>query len=191
MYSFNSTKKFALLMANNKRHRYLLRDTIAIGGIFASALLIATREVDEQKESSKIDENKLLHSQQIVMEHSSSSSNSSVTSSTSIAVVSSTKIAPDFLFVPQYDLHRGMFSSPSLFSNVTSCDFKPTPPNVHIKRNQTTSRIMENATTKKKLRSKYKVQWKRILGEGGFGAVYLGKEKKSGEFRFVSFFVFS
>ena len=190
MYSFNSTKKFALLMANNKRHRYLLRDTIAIGGIFASALLIATREVEKQKESSKIDENKLLHSQQIIMEHSSSSSSSSVTSSTSTAVVSSTKIAPDHLFVPQYDLLRGMFSSPSLFSNVTSCDFKPTPPNVHIKRNQTTSRIMENATTKKKLRSKYKVQWKRILGEGGFGAVYLGKEKKSGEFRFVSFFVF-
>ena len=190
MYSFNSTKKFALLMANNKRHRYLLRDTIAIGGIFASALLIATREVEKQKESSKIDENKLLHSQQIIMEHSSSSS---VTSSTSTAVVSSTKIAADYLFVPQYDLLRGMFSSPSLsslFSNVTSCDFKPTPPNMHIKRNQTTSRIMENATTKKKLRSKYKVQWKRILGEGGFGAVYLGKEKKSGEFRFVSFFVF-
>jgi hypothetical protein len=172
MYSFN-TKKFALLMAN-KRHRYLLRDTVAIGGIFASALLIAREE--EQKES-KIDENKLLHSQRI-MEQSSSSC---MTSSTSTAVVS-TKTA-DYLFVPQYDLLRGMFSSP-LFSNVTACDsaFKP-PPNTHIQGHQT-SKIMKNAATKKKLRSKYNVQWKRILGEGGFGAVYLGKEKKSGEFRF-------
>jgi hypothetical protein len=181
MYSFN-TKKFALLMAN-KRYRYLLRDTIAIGGIFASALLIAREE--EQKES-KIDENKLLHSQRI-MEQGSISMTSST--STSTAVVS-TKTA-DYLFVPQYDLLRGMFSSP-LFSNVTACDsaFKP-PPNTHIQGHQT-SKIMENAATKKKLRSKYNVKWKRILGEGGFGAVYLGKEKKSGEFRFVfRFFVYS
>ncbi|MGK3733179.1 MAG: hypothetical protein ACI8RD_000420 [Bacillariaceae sp.] len=167
MYSFN-TKKFAVLMAN-KRSKYLLRDTIAIGGIVASALLITQEEEPKKKqeESKMIDEN-ILHSQKIIEQGSSSMTSSST------SVVS--KKTADYLFVPQYDLLRGMFSS-QLFSNVTACDSAFKQPNTHIH--------MENAATKKKLRSKYHVQWKRILGEGGFGAVYLGKEKKSGAFRFV------
>jgi serine/threonine protein kinase len=40
---------------------------------------------------------------------------------------------------------------------------------------------MKESATKQKLESKYDVRWDRPLGEGGFGAVYLGTEKKTGE----------
>jgi serine/threonine protein kinase len=40
---------------------------------------------------------------------------------------------------------------------------------------------MEESKTKVKLESKYKVEWKRPLGEGGFGTVFLGTDKKTGE----------
>jgi serine/threonine protein kinase len=40
---------------------------------------------------------------------------------------------------------------------------------------------MENNSTKASLESRYDVQWKNILGQGAFGAVYLAENKKTGE----------
>jgi serine/threonine protein kinase/CRP-like cAMP-binding protein len=51
---------------------------------------------------------------------------------------------------------------------------------VHLtKRN--TLRRMEQARSIEALEDKYKVQWDKVLGEGSFGAVYLGTNVKTGE----------
>lgn len=61
----------------------------------------------------------------------------------------------------------------------TSCDFFM--PRYSLGRRRTIKR-MKDSSTKQSLESKYDVQWTRPLGEGGFGAVYLGTNKKTGEF---------
>lgn len=138
MYLFN-TKKFALSVT---KRQYLLRNKIAIGGVF-SALLITQEQRQEEEEEQKTEEK--LHLQ-IGQDVASSSIGS-------------------------------MFSSPF---NITACDFN-FKPNTHIQSDRTEIN-MEEYSTKKKLRSTYSVKWKRPLGEGGFGAVFLGKEKKTGAF---------
>lgn len=64
-------------------------------------------------------------------------------------------------------------------SHITDC-----ASGVGFKSNLTTRgtvQLMENSSTKKSLRSVYNVKWKKPLGEGGFGTVYLGKHRKTGE----------
>mmetsp|Transcript_21779 Transcript_21779/g.24453 ORF Transcript_21779/g.24453 Transcript_21779/m.24453 type:complete len:796 (+) Transcript_21779:148-2535(+) len=129
MFLFNS-KKFTLLVM---KRQYLLRDKIAIGGVF-SALLITQQQRQEEEQLTE-------ESQHL-------------------------QIGKDAA-LPSID---GMFSSP--FS-ITACDYS-----YPIRRTEIN---MEECSTKKKLRSTYSVKWKVPLGEGGFGAVYLGKEKKTGE----------
>jgi len=64
-----------------------------------------------------------------------------------------------------------------LLRRVTACDVDSQA----SKSNSSVSQHMHAESTKKELRSMYKVRWKRPLGEGGFGMVYLGKEKKTGD----------
>jgi hypothetical protein len=61
----------------------------------------------------------------------------------------------------------------------TSCDFFM--PRHSLGRRRTIKR-MKDSSTKQSLESKYDVQWTRPLGEGGFGAVYIGTDKKTGEY---------
>lgn len=64
----------------------------------------------------------------------------------------------------------------------TSCDYFNmfAPQKSKISRSRT-EKLMQETSTTNKLRSMYDVQWQRPLGEGGFGTVYLGTEKSSGE----------
>eukprot|EP00532_Pseudo-nitzschia_australis_P002407 CAMPEP_0168184690 /NCGR_PEP_ID=MMETSP0139_2-20121125/13383_1 /TAXON_ID=44445 /ORGANISM="Pseudo-nitzschia australis, Strain 10249 10 AB" /LENGTH=793 /DNA_ID=CAMNT_0008106347 /DNA_START=119 /DNA_END=2500 /DNA_ORIENTATION=+ len=75
-------------------------------------------------------------------------------------------------FLPPNDLLRGL----------TSCDFDSRTSNVPngSRIGRTMSQIkLERA--KHSLRDLYDIKWNRPLGEGGFGAVYLGQEKKTGD----------
>lgn len=64
--------------------------------------------------------------------------------------------------------------------HTTSCDFLRGPNFSRLARSRTIRR-MEKTSTKATLRSRYKVQWKNPLGEGGFGAVYLAIDKGTKE----------
>ena len=69
-----------------------------------------------------------------------------------------------------------------LLRGLTSCDLDSRPSNAPngSRIGRTMSQIkMERA--KKSLRDLYEIKWNRPLGEGGFGAVYLGQEKKTGD----------
>lgn len=44
-----------------------------------------------------------------------------------------------------------------------------------------TLRKMEDDSTKASLKSRYKVEWNNVLGEGAFGAVYLATRRETGE----------
>ncbi|KAL3924966.1 MAG: hypothetical protein SGILL_000722, partial [Bacillariaceae sp.] len=73
-------------------------------------------------------------------------------------------------------------SSPQSLNSVTACDFfaaRPRPQQ-SLRRRRTIKR-MDETKTRERLENKYRVDWKRPLGEGGFGAVYLGTDKKTGE----------
>jgi predicted Ser/Thr protein kinase len=65
-------------------------------------------------------------------------------------------------------------------SSITYCDFVAPKPRHSIRRRRTMKRMQETKT-REKLENKYKVQWNRPLGEGGFGSVYLATNKKTGE----------
>ena len=121
----------------------LLRNTVAVGGLF-SALLVVTREEETKAE-------KKSHMQ--------------IEQRTASSTIFTTALFP-------YDLLRC----------VTACDFdsQASKSNSRVSQHQT-FRNMQAESTKKKLRSMYNVKWKRPLGEGGFGAVYLGREKKTGD----------
>ena len=121
---------YARIVSATTNRGYLVRRTIAAGGLL-SALLITKDE--ENKNEKKI--NSLF---------------SALTTS-----------------LPLYDELRG----------ATSCDFKA-PNEIRVPR--TLSQI-ELERTQKSLQKSYDVKWERPLGEGGFGAVYLGREKKSGD----------
>jgi predicted Ser/Thr protein kinase len=74
-----------------------------------------------------------------------------------------------------------MIPLPSLvWPSVTHCDFFAVNPRQSIRRRRTLKRLQETKT-REKMEHKYKVQWNRPLGEGGFGAVYLATNKKTGE----------
>lgn len=125
----HSYTRFTSLMV---KRRCLLRNTVAVGGLF-SALLV-TRE----------EETKIENKTNIQMEQGVSPNE----------VITNALLPSDIL------------------GGVTACDFDSQAP---------TTRKMEESSTRKKLRSMYNVKWKRPLGEGGFGAVYLGREKKTGD----------
>jgi hypothetical protein len=61
-----------------------------------------------------------------------------------------------------------------LFSNMTACDF------MQGVRRRNTHRKLREEMTEQKLGSVYKIDWTMPLGEGGFGAVYLGQDRKTG-----------
>ena len=64
-----------------------------------------------------------------------------------------------------------------------ACDFDPQPPKLFQRiRRRDTQRKMREEMAKRKLANMYDVEWNRPLGEGGFGAVYLGKCKHTGAF---------
>lgn len=65
--------------------------------------------------------------------------------------------------------------------NVTSCDFAGSLAPMYRLSRTRTIKNMEDARSKETLRSKYKVKWRKPLGEGGFGAVYMASDKKSKE----------
>ena len=64
-----------------------------------------------------------------------------------------------------------------LTANQTLCDFRL--PRISKLARSRTIRRMEDTSTKETLRSRYDVQWKNPLGEGGFGAVYLATDRKT------------
>ena len=66
--------------------------------------------------------------------------------------------------------------------NVTSCEFfyRGRPRVSRLARSKTI-RQMKDTSTKETLRSKYDVQRKTPLGEGGFGAVYLATDRNTKE----------
>jgi hypothetical protein len=71
------------------------------------------------------------------------------------------------------------------FTSATSCDAGMSiNPGMHhiskLRRHETLQRMDDNVT-KESLKSRYKVQWKKPLGEGAFGAVYLATNKQTGE----------
>ncbi|KAG7361395.1 serine/threonine protein kinase [Nitzschia inconspicua] len=68
----------------------------------------------------------------------------------------------------------------SLTPSITSCDFFTAKPRQSIRRRRTIKRL-QDTKTRAKLEHRYTVQWNRPLGEGGFGSVYLGTDKKTGE----------
>jgi hypothetical protein len=71
-----------------------------------------------------------------------------------------------------------LFSSISANTNRTSCALFPMPSRLARSR---TIQHMEDMSTKETLASKYKVAFDQALGEGGFGAVYIGTDRKTGE----------
>jgi len=73
-----------------------------------------------------------------------------------------------------------LFPEPSNATKTTDCDFS-TPRFNSIRRRRTTQQ-MEDEAHETKLEYVYDVNWAEPLGEGGFGAVYLGREYKSGDF---------
>jgi hypothetical protein len=67
------------------------------------------------------------------------------------------------------------------FANTTACDFDSQPPKqIQQIRKQETRRKMREGLTEMKLGCVYNVEWNRPLGQGGFGAVYLGEDKRTG-----------
>jgi hypothetical protein len=90
------------------------------------------------------------------------------TSRMSVTNLSST-LAPLSLF---------LFSPISADTNRTSCALFAMPSRLVRSR---TIQHMEDMSTKETLSSKYKVAFDQALGEGGFGAVYIGTDRKTGE----------
>lgn len=72
------------------------------------------------------------------------------------------------------------FAAAASSTMTTSCDFFAAKPRQTIRRRRTLKR-MKDTKTRDKLEQKYTVQWNRPLGEGGFGSVYLGTDKRTGE----------
>ena len=69
---------------------------------------------------------------------------------------------------------------PALFTaNQTLCEFR-LPQVARLARSRTIRR-MEDTSTKDTLRSRYDVEWKNPLGEGGFGAVYIATDRRTKE----------
>ena len=78
---------------------------------------------------------------------------------------------------------KSIFSKEEAFSpNVASCEFflRDVPRKSRVARSKTIRR-MKDTSTKETLRAKYNVRWKKPLGEGGFGTVYLGTDKSTKE----------
>ena len=67
------------------------------------------------------------------------------------------------------------------FVTATACGFDSQPPKqIHRFERKDMQRKMREEMTEKKLAYLYNVEWNRPLGEGGFAAVYLGKDKITG-----------
>ena len=70
---------------------------------------------------------------------------------------------------------------PFVFSvNTTACEFIRGPTFSRLARTRTIRRI-EDSSAKSTLKSRYDVQWRTPIGEGGFGAVYLATDRKTKE----------
>jgi hypothetical protein len=82
---------------------------------------------------------------------------------------------------PPTEVYTAAWITNDSFANTTACDFDSQPPQpIQRIRRQQTQRKMREGLTEKKLGCVYNVEWNRPLGQGGFGAVYLGEDKRTG-----------
>lgn len=86
---------------------------------------------------------------------------------------------------PSSKSQTNQWSSALLSPSMTSCEggisMKPIMQHISKLRRHETLQRMDDNVTKESLKSRYKVQWKKPLGEGAFGAVYLATNKQTGE----------
>ena len=153
----NSTTRFALLRM--AKHRLLSsRNSITIAVL---STFLVTRERGEKLENKSLAqmEEKCWRLSSLHAEQGKKIENKSLAQMEENITTSSFYTIS---LLPQILL--GALSS----STFTACDTR-------------TVKNLEQTSTKNKLRSMYDVKWETPLGEGGFGAVFLGKEKKTGE----------
>lgn len=82
---------------------------------------------------------------------------------------------------PSFEGFVANFFPTDLFRSATFSDFDPHPSKqLHSIRQQEAQRKIRETSSEKKLGCVYNVEWTRPLGEGGFGAVYLCKDKRTG-----------
>ena len=129
---------YARLASLMTRNRCLLRNSVAVGGVFSAFLITRDEEMKNEVKPHSIIE----------------------------------QAASTGKLLTTYDFN----------CQLTACEMDPQPTKQkrHI-RQQGTLRKMKESSNLKKLRHMYNVKWERPLGEGGFGAVFLGKEKKTGD----------
>lgn len=70
---------------------------------------------------------------------------------------------------------------PTVATSTTTCDFAEKPKKFGPLSRSSTLRRFKDTSSSATLESKYDVQWENVLGEGGFGAVYLGKDRTTKE----------
>lgn len=78
----------------------------------------------------------------------------------------------------QKDLKVKPIVATMMIPKVASCDFLADGLLPRLARSRTIRRI-EETCNKETLKARYHVNWKKPVGEGGFGAVYVGVDKKS------------
>jgi hypothetical protein len=79
-------------------------------------------------------------------------------------------------YTPQALNNTRQWFAPAL----TSCENPKPRRSADLRRYRTLKRMDEN-TSKESLESRYDVNWRTPLGEGSFGAVYLGTDRRTGE----------
>mmetsp|Transcript_2796 Transcript_2796/g.5906 ORF Transcript_2796/g.5906 Transcript_2796/m.5906 type:complete len:476 (-) Transcript_2796:1485-2912(-) len=70
---------------------------------------------------------------------------------------------------------------PSYYSPISSCEAATAETGGASFRRRQTIRWLDKTSSKATLESRYKVDWNNPLGEGGYGAVYLCTDRKTGE----------
>lgn len=84
-----------------------------------------------------------------------------------------------FKYIPEYNRTRSFIRTDHL--QKTSLEAFPLASHFSSLRRHQTIQRLDKTKNLDTLQSKYKIKWNRPLGEGTFGAVYLGKNKVTGE----------